>query len=319
MRTAICAMIVGLMSSAAAAQAGDAGRFRWQREANSVALLKGGQVIWRFRYGKQEAKPAFHPVALAGGPVLTCYRAEDHPWHRGLWFSWKLINGLNYWEEDKTGTAEGRTESRDVKVNTRPDFTASVALKLAYRPPDGAPVLAEDRRIEVSAPDAQGVYHLDWTMTFKALDKDVFLDRTPIPGEPGGKGSGGYSGLAVRFAREMTDIQVSTSDGPVNFPAAGFRGYRDRAAAADYSGTLEGRKVGVAFVDHPKNLNAPSPWWIIDSKQMKYLNPSVLGSGPHTLKAGQSMTLRYRALVHFGRWDAGRLRAEVERYLAAPR
>lgn len=319
MRTAIHGMLIGMFSLAAFAQAGDASGFSWQRDAGSVALLKGEQVIWRFRYGKEEAKPAFHPVSLPGGPVLTCYRNEDHPWHRGLWFSWKFINGLNYWEEDRAGVSEGLTETRNIRVDTRPDFTARISMDLAYRPPDGKPVLTEHRRIEVSAPDAQGVYRMDWTMTFQALDKDVFLDRTPIPGDPEGKAHGGYSGLAVRFAREMTDIQVTTTNGPLSFPNKGYRGIRTKAAAADYSGVLESREAGIAFVDNPKNPNAPSPWWIIDFKAMKYFNPSVLCFAPHTLKAGQSMTLRYRALVHFGRWDAERLRAEANRYTKAQR
>lgn len=305
-------VVIGLLSLTTLTEASGVGGLAWRREDDSVALLKGDQVLWQFRYGKREAKPAFHPLALPGGPVMTCYRNEDHPWHRGFWFSWKSINGLNYWEENKEGVSEGLTEWRDVKIDTRRDFTARIAMDVVYRPPKGEPVLTERRLIEVSAPGAEGAYHLDWTMTFKALGKDVFLDRTPIPGEPDGKAHGGYAGLAVRFAREMTGIQVSTSEGPIAFTKGGYRG---KAIAADYSGIVENRELGIAILDNPKNLNAPSPWWIIDNKNMKYLNPAVLGTGPHTLKAGESMTLRYRAITHFGRWDAGRLRAESARYL----
>ncbi len=94
--------------------------------------------------------------------------------------------------------------------------------------------------------------------------------------------------------------------------------YRGRAIAADYSGKVGDRVVGIAFVDHPSNLNSPSPWWIIDNKQMKYFNPSVLEFGPHTLPARQSLTLRYRALVHAGRWDPARLRVEAQRFAGMP-
>jgi Methane oxygenase PmoA len=319
MRRVRLAVVLGLLSSAVLAQVAENARLAWQREPDSVLLLKGEQVLWRFRYGKDDAKPAFHPVALPGGPVLTCFRAEDHPWHRGLWFSWKFVNGVNYWEENKAGVPEGLTEVKSVKVETVAGFIARIALDIAYRPGNGQPVLTEQRLIEVSPPDPRNVSSFDWTMTFKALDKDVLLDRTPIPGEPDGKSYGGYAGLAVRLAREMTGIQVVTSQGPVSFPESGYRGIRPRAAAADFSGVLENREVGFTFLDHPGNLNAPSPWWIIDQKAMKYFNPSVLGSAPHTLKAGQSMTLRYRALVHFERWNADRLQAELKRYAKAQR
>jgi hypothetical protein len=304
-------MSAGLLASALFAQAADAGRFTWKRDAESSALLQDNQEVWRFRHGKEDAKPAFHPLSFPGGPVLTCFRNEDHPWHRGMWFSWKFINGLNYWEEDKvTGESEGRTEWRNAKVDTRPDFTARITMGLSYRPTNGQPVLAEQRMIEVSRPDEQGVYHIDWTMTFTAL-KEVLLDRTPIPGEPEGKGHGGYAGLSVRFARELTNIQVMADSGPIVLTNGTYRG---KALAADYSGTLEDREIGIAFLDAPGNLNSPSPWWIIDLKAMKYFSPAVLCFQPHTLKGGQAMTLRYRALVHPGRWDAGRLRRESEQY-----
>jgi hypothetical protein len=77
---------------------------------------------------------------------------------------------------------------------------------------------------------------------------------------------------------------------------------------------VEGREVGFTLIDHPSNLNSPSPWWIIDQGPMKYFNPAVIGSAPYTLKAGKSFTLRYRALTHYGHWDAARLARELKRY-----
>jgi hypothetical protein len=50
---------------------------------------------------------------------------------------------------------------------------------------------------------------------------------------------------------------------------------------------------------------------------MRYFSPALLCYGPHTLKAGTAMTLRYRVVVHPGRWDAARLRRESLRYVAS--
>jgi hypothetical protein len=114
------AMLPALAARPGAATSG----YTWRREAGSIALLRGAQVLWQFHYGKNEAKPAFHPIALPDGPVLTTYRAEDHPWHRGFWFSWKFLNGVNYWEESKAGVPDGLTEVRSAKAETHPDFSA---------------------------------------------------------------------------------------------------------------------------------------------------------------------------------------------------
>lgn len=306
-------LLIVVLAMPAQQKASDADGFLWQQMADSVALSRGNHEIWKFRYGESEAKAAFHPLALPDGPVVTCYRNEDHPWHRGMWFSWKFINGLNYWEENEAGISEGRTEVIDTKVELHFDFSARISLAITYGPPHAEPVLRETRTIEISAPDAKGTYHLDWAMTFEAQDNDVLLDRTPIPGEPNGKSYGGYAGLAVRLAKEMSDIRVSTVEGTVTFANGNYRG---RAMAADYAGIVDDRMVGIAFLDHPNNLNSPSPWWIIDNPRgMKYFNPSVLGFSPHTLKAKQTLTLRYRAIVHFDSWDAKRLRIEIDRYI----
>ena len=287
----------------------------WAKTGDTVALLAEGQTVWRFNYGPAESKPNFHPVAVPGGPVLTWDKPADHPWHRALWFSWKFINGVNYWEEDpKTGRPAGKTQWQRVAVETTPDFTARIAFDLSYQRADttnGQPVVREHRVIEVSRPDAQGQYYLDWTMTFKALASDAIFDRTPLPNEPEGKPYGGYAGLSVRLAEALRDRQALTVEAPVVFSQGRYRG---KAAALDYSGVIDGRAAGVAIVDHPQNLNAPSPWYAINDGAMYYFSPAVLCYGPYTLKAGQSFTLRYRVVAHPERWDLQRLRGEVERY-----
>jgi hypothetical protein len=51
---------------------------------------------------------------------------------------------------------------------------------------------------------------------------------------------------------------------------------------------------------------------------MSFFTPAVICSEPMTLEPGQSIALRYRVFVHPGRWDAGRLRAEYERFARKP-
>jgi len=50
---------------------------------------------------------------------------------------------------------------------------------------------------------------------------------------------------------------------------------------------------------------------------MRYFSPAFLCDAAYTIKAGQSLTLRYRLIAHPGRWDSQRLRAEGERYASA--
>jgi hypothetical protein len=231
-----------------------------------------------------------------------------------LWFSWKYIGGLNYWEPDrKTGKLQGRTQWSNVQATLRPDQTARIEMDLAYRPQDAQAAMTEKRIVEISAPGEEGQYHLDWTSTFTAGDEDVLLDRTPLEGEPGGNASGGYAGLSLRLAKDLTDRGAATPEGVVEFDQK----YRGKATALDYYGRIDGRPVGVAICDHPENLNHPTPWYVIRAQPMSYFSPAVLCFGPHTLKANQSFTLRYRVIVHRGQWGAERLNQEYQRFVGS--
>jgi hypothetical protein len=301
---------------ASGAQAGTATQFQWQRQPGSAALLHHGRVVWQFNHGTNATKPFFHPVTLLDGPVLTWDRPPDHPWHHALWFSWKFINRVNYWEEDpKTGVSQGQTRWREPQIETRPDFSARIVMDLSYQPANGQPVLTEHRVVEISPPDNGDTCHQDWTMTFTAADKDVVFDRTPLPGEPGGQPWGGYAGLSVRFAKELQDARALTPNGQVEF--AGGR-YRGRAAAMDYTGVFEGREAGIAILDSAANINSPSPWYAICDSSMRYFSPAVIQNKPRTLKAGRSFTLRYRVVIHPGRWSPEQLRQAADRYVAEP-
>jgi hypothetical protein len=312
MKTALWTIVL-LAAAAGICQAGDSVALAWKTQQDSVALLQGPHVVWQFHFGTNETKPCFHPVALVDGPDLVWYRPPDHPWHLGLWFSWKFINGVNYWEEDpKTGLLAGRTEWDTPRIETRPDFSARINFNLAYRPAGGAPVLTERRRIEISPPNSRGAYWQDWELMFTAAGQDVVLDRTPLAHEPNGQPWGGYAGLSARFSRGLQGARPVTDQSVIEFSEGRYRG---RASAMDYAGLIEGREAGIAILDHPENLNAPSPWYAIADQTMCYFSPAVLCYGSHTIKVGQSLALRYRLIVHPGRWDAERLKAERKRFL----
>jgi hypothetical protein len=286
---------------------GTANEFSWERQQDrSVALKAGEEVVWQFNHDSQLPKPYFHPVALPTGPVLTWDRPPDHVWHHGLWFSWKFINGLNYWEPNRqTGKPEGRTAWDHVQVTTRPDFSARVSVDLSYGPQAGDAIMTEERVIEVSPPDRHGTYHFDWTCTFTSLADEVQLDRTPLEDEPGGRPWGGYAGLSIRLARDILERSAVTDQGPVDFGSKDR--FRGKASVLEYQGIIGDQAVGIAVCDHPKNLNHPSPWYVIRARPMSYFSPAVICYGPHTIAAGESLTLRYRVIVHRQRWDAERL------------
>ncbi|NIP24533.1 MAG: hypothetical protein GWN67_09375 [Phycisphaerae bacterium] len=279
--------------------------YEWRKTDSSLALLNRGKVVWRLNFDKKEGKPYFHPVSLVDGMELTWLRPADHPWHRALWFSWKFINGVNYWEEDpKTGLSPGRTEVGDVKVLPHIDNSGNIEMLLNYHRPGEENVLTEKRLIAVSAPDENGRYHIDLHSTFTAGEKDVLLSRTPIPGEEGGKAWGGYAGLSIRMAKATRGWQFVDSEGRKDKQIHG-----KKARWVDFSGELpNGKEAGITIFDHTENLRNPSPWYV--EKGMPYFSPAVLFNKPYKIAARESLQLWYRILIHPGSVDKEVLEGE---------
>jgi hypothetical protein len=296
------------------AKAGET-KLAWRTNATSVALEQEGKTVWQFNHGTEKAsKPYFHPVAVAGGEPLTWESPADHVWHYGLWFSWKYLNGVNYWEENKQRQSDGTTSWRVVRVDTRPDFSAQIELAMDYRARGAEQaVLTEKRVISISAPAADGSFFMDWTQEFQAGAVDVKFDRTPLPGEPGGQTFGGYAGLSLRFAKDLKETRVAATS-ETGEPKENR--YRFAASAADYSGRIGEQELGVAMLDHPQNPRYPTRWYaIVNPKQsFGFLNAAWLQLQPFELRARDNVTLRYRVLVHPGRWDAARLNEEQRRF-----
>ena len=122
---------------------------------------------------------------------------------------------------------------------------------------------------------------------------------------------GAYAGLSVRFAKGMNDSRLVTTEGPAVF-ADGI--YRGTAMGMDYSGRFADRKAGIAILDSPGNLNSPTPWYTINNGTMNYFSPAVIQHHFHVLKAGQTLRLQYRLIIHPGLWSAGRLRLATKQF-----
>jgi hypothetical protein len=283
--------------------------YSWQQTASTIALFNHQHTVWQFNYGKDTRKPYFHPVALIDGPVLTGLSPRDHPWHRALWFSWKMLNGVNYWEEDpKTGLPDGLTEVLDAKVVPDRNYSATILLTLTYHTPGGPPLLTEKRKITVSAPNRDGSYRIDWEAGFTADKQDVLLQ--------GGTAGGGYAGLSVRISQTTKDWRLIDSEGRVDLPggpvAKNTHGQKARWMDFSVVDTATGETGGIAILQHPSTFRYPTHWHnVMDDKfPFGYFSPAPLWAEPYTLQAGKSLSVRYRILIHPGRGSRDQLDAE---------
>ena len=108
-----------------------------------------------------------------------------------------------------------------------------------------------------------------------------------------------FGGFDVQ-ARKDGESYFATAQGKVTLPDPHYSIPElnwPAAAWYDYSIRLgNGRTVGAAVIDHPGN--PPTTWH--NSRRLWMLNPVITAGGPMKLRAGETLILRYRVVVHDG-------------------
>jgi hypothetical protein len=265
----------------------------------------------------------YWPVIGPGGAKMTRSwpmaevpgEEHDHPHHRSLWFAHGLVNGVDFWSETTTfkGTPKhplGRIEhDKILEAKGGAEFGILKTSQKWIAPDDSTPVTSTQTLKVYSRPDSERLF--DFEVTLTAGDKDAVFGETK------------EGAAAIRIAESMR------LKGPKATPGAGkivnSEGDTDgavwgkRAKWVDMSGPIDGKILGITFMDHPKNPRHPTRWHARDyglfaanpfcEKDMDKNQPT--GAGDFTLKAGQSVTFRYRILIHEG--DAAAAKAS-ERY-----
>jgi hypothetical protein len=239
-------------------------------------------------------RPNVHPLRAPSGPVLTRDSPEDHPWHHGLWFTVKYVNGENFWEEyDAYGVL------RHVSPTT-----------VHWIRPDRQTVVIIDERTLTHVDLGDGAYGIDWEISLHP-QADVVLDRTEFTTW------GGYGGLALRGRGDWTDTRLLVADGSEHERLLGVP-----SAWCDLSGQVDGTEAGVLVLDHPSNPRHPVPWYgstraatYGDEGWSNFLNAAFLWDAALAVAGGTTLPFRYRVVVHDGVWTADRCAEAWERWV----
>lgn len=290
-------------------------QFNWQQTDAELALLQDGEVLWQLNFDKEKDKPFFHPLRSMNGHDLTLERPADHPWHRGLWFSWKYINQVNYWEEDpKSGLSKGRSKIEAVQIKKNKDYSATIKLQLLYFDDLGG-VLREQREILISSPKKSNqAYSIIFKHIFTAL-KDAALDLDK-PALRGGVSWGGYAGLGFRGAKNLSNVSFLAASGWHGTNDTTGYGTKERwmDMTANASKNSED-KVGITIFNHPGNPNSPSPWyiWYAAGKNVFFM-PSPLFDGPMNLTKDATLKLSYKCWIHDGKKSVKEIEKEYNMF-----
>lgn len=283
---------------------------RLENLGDRVTVSVGGEPFTAYVF-RGHPKPVLFPVLGPGGVGMTRQyplvegvpgEARDHPHHESCWFNHGIVNGHDFWAthplaakaEAKSGPRIEHVEV--VKAVSGPEGVLETSAR--WLAPDGTAVCRDTRRVVFAA--AAGVRTIDHSITIHA-------DHGPVTF---GDTKEGTFALRVHPALQPTDANGSSgatgrivnSAGEVDAAAWGRR-----ARWVDYSGTIDGRAVGVAILDHPANLRHPT-FWHAREYGLFAANPFGLhdftkaepGAGAHTIPAAGSLTFRHLVVLHEG-------------------
>ncbi len=282
-------------------------------EASNVQVQIRGDHFTTYHYGDAKHMPYLWPVRGEGGvgvtrnfPMGTDEPAVvDHPHHLSLYLTYGDVNGADFWHAD--GRNSGTIRTVKIETGQGDDFGWIRAHHQWIATADGKLIMEEKRELRFhDAPATARV--IDIITTFKATQGDVTFGDTK------------EGMLAVRMAPALDGDR-----GGILTNAQGAQGeknvYGKPSPWMDYTGHVEGHgKRGIAVFDHPANSH--SAQWHVRNYGLAALNPfgtrsvARLDATRHTLESGDSLTFRYRILIHSGSHEEADIAGHYAAFIA---
>jgi hypothetical protein len=252
-------------------------RFKFMYDGRLALAYNKGFTGWGdFRL----SRPNFYPVHTPCGRQVTISSAYRYNHHRSIFIGHANVNGTNFFHDNNpTRPNLGDIVLEDAQLE-QSDGTARLRTSNGWIPNSGERVLSEQRDITWTPGDR--VHVLDVSSTLSPDSGDVTFARE----------NHAYLGVRVADTMDVEDGgKILNSNGQKN--EEGTMG--QMADWVDYSGEVAGRQVGVTLMRHPDN--PPSPYFVRDYGSM--LCCFTL-DGPFVLKKEETLTQRFRVVVHTG-------------------
>ena len=258
-----------------------------------VVITRSGQPVTEFVFRDEKIlRPYFANVHAPGGlkatrnhPPIAGVDATDHDtMHPGLWLAFGDISGADFWRN------KGRLEHvRFIEAPVVRDGRLNFASEGRLRTSEGRTLCSLTNRFTLAA--QTNAWLLVWDATFRSDDGEfTFGDQEEM-------------GFGARVATAITE-----KNGGVITSSAGQKTAKitwgQPADWCDYSGTVDGKPIGITLLSDPKNFH-PS-WWHNRDYGVFVANPfgrAAMKQGDTsavTVKRGEDFRLRFGAVIHSG-------------------
>jgi hypothetical protein len=272
-------------------------------------------------------KPYLYPLRAADGTIVTRHwpmekvaaiEPEDHQHQRGVWFGPDMVNGFDFWNNERS---YHKTDiSGYIKLNKIGSLRSgkkdgSIAATFDWIDPKGVKVVSESRQMIFH--DLPDLRVIDFEVELTAVTNVKF-------------GDGKDCCFGIRIAPQLQEDKVIKTKGQPDVTVPGPPGVIRNAEGkttekevwgkpsdwCDYSGEIDGKKLGIAIFDNPKNPRRAR--WHVRGYGLFAANPFGVSAftqdktqdGSMTLKPGEKLQFRYRVVIHPGDTDIAKLWSE---------
>jgi len=291
-------------------------QFELETTDSGITVKLNGELFTKY-VTDQANKPYFYPIIGPTGAHMTRHypmkdvegERQDHPHHRGINFGHHKVNGYNTWLErlSLVGKIKDKSPEEAEEILSVMGYTRHSAYKSLKVASDHAIMVVTNDYTDY---DGNWIMKDERTYTFRApnddtriIDVDIILKATPhvISHLDDIKDAG----LSIRVPHAISvDAKqgglLINSNGDTNVDSWG-----KQANWCDYNGTIDGEKIGIAFMNHPNSFRYPT-FWHARTYGLLTANPFGTkevggeGDGTITLRSDETIKLKHRFLFHTG-------------------
>jgi len=283
-------------------------------EEKEVEIKISGKPFSHYYY-KSVVRPYLWPIIDEEGRNLTRSPATsgnpegfDHIHHRSCWVAHGDINDVDDWSEEK---GHGYQIHKEFKEITSGLVFGKIKAKNYWTDKKKKKILEEERTIKI--------YNL---LSPRIIDFEINFQATEGKVKFGDTKEGGI--LSIR----VNPIINADKNGAIENAYGGIyekETWGKRAHWCDYSGPIEGKRVGLSIFDYPLNFRYPT-YWHVRNYGLMTANPFALSyyyndphrDGSYVLPEGKNLVFRYRLFVHKGDAKEGEVREAYHNYINPP-
>lgn len=215
------------------------------------------------------------------------------------------MNGIDFWSElPGHGTIEHQ-KFEAVEGGKR----ARVVTRNHWLAPDGRKQCEDKHRLVFQTDGGRRI--IDFDIVIRASDGPVVFGDTK-------EGSFGVRVASSIRVDSKQGGQIVNSEGRENADAWG-----KRTAWVDYHGPVDGQTAGIAILNHPSSFRFPT-YWHVRTYGLFAANPFGIhdftggDAAAYTLPTGDSLSLRYRLVLHAGDEKEGSIAEAYQAYAKEP-